>query len=340
LAGYLNSPGTVVFVFDGQLKSDMKHDAAIVPRNRKVIKDYKRLLNAIGFNVLEALGEADAELGVMSKLGLANGILSDDSDLFIFGARTVIRTRHIEGGLDDRVACYRAVDICQQGMCGLNATQLVLFAMLVGNDYEPNGLTGCTPQYAIALARSNLARQLCDILKAPEADEFWRRKDQFRARLRNELLHNTSGILPQPLPYIVAEMPDSFPDMDVVRLLTRPTTTPLFELQDARRDWVVRMPDLPGLTSLCAELFQWNSETTLRKLRVNMFPGICMRFLLRVQKTPLSEMIPHVASATMKPVLRKSFSRMPEPAEEHAVDLQDERPAQRIQFLGWMPSVT
>ncbi|TRM55403.1 PIN domain-like protein [Schizophyllum amplum] len=282
LAGYFNSPCTVVFVFDGPLKSDMKRDKAIVPRDPRVIKNYKRLLNVLGFNIWEALGEADADLGIMSKFGLANSVLSDDSDLFVLGARTVLRTRRNDCGLDDRVACYRAVNIRRHGTCGLDATQLVLLAILVGNEYEPMGLPGCTQQYAIALARSNLAPQLCDILKAPEAMEFWRRVDQFRARLRNELLHNTSGLLPEPLPHIVAEMPDSFPNMDIVRLLTRPTTSQLSKLQAASRNWRVRMPDLRGLTVLCAELFQWNSEVTLDKLRANLFPGICTRFLLRV----------------------------------------------------------
>lgn len=140
LAGYFNSPCTVVFVFDGPLKSDMKRDKAIVPRDPRVIKNYKRLLNVLGFNIWEALGEADADLGIMSKFGLANSVLSDDSDLFVLGARTVLRTRRNDCGLDDRVACYRAVNIRRHGTCGLDATQLVLLAILVGNEYEPVSL--------------------------------------------------------------------------------------------------------------------------------------------------------------------------------------------------------
>ncbi|TRM56748.1 PIN domain-like protein, partial [Schizophyllum amplum] len=274
------SPCTVVFVFDGPLKSNMKRDKAIVPRDPRVIKNYKRLLNVLGFNIWEALGEADADLGIMSKFGLANGVLSDDSDLFMLGARTVLRTYVPCRNLSSLLIRYSQTS--QHGTCGLDATQLVLFAILVGNEYEAMGLPGCTQQQAIALARSNLAPQLCDILKAPEAMEFWRRVDQFRARLRNELLHNTSGLLPEPLPHIAAEMPDFFPNMDVVRLLTRPTTSQLSKLQEASRDWRIHTPDLRGLTVLCAELFQWNSETTLHRLRLNLFPGICTRFLLRV----------------------------------------------------------
>ncbi|TRM60974.1 PIN domain-like protein [Schizophyllum amplum] len=98
LAGYFNSPCTVVFVFDGPLKSDMKRDKAIVPRDPRVIKNYKRLLNVLGFNIWEALGEADADLGIMSKFGLANSVLSDDSDLFVLGARTVLRTEPLMQG--------------------------------------------------------------------------------------------------------------------------------------------------------------------------------------------------------------------------------------------------
>jgi len=39
----------------------------------------------------EAPGEAEAELAYLNRVGVIDGILSDDADNFLFGALTVIR---------------------------------------------------------------------------------------------------------------------------------------------------------------------------------------------------------------------------------------------------------
>ena len=40
---------------------------------------------------VQAAGEAEAELASMNALGLIDGVMSDDSDVLMFGARMVIR---------------------------------------------------------------------------------------------------------------------------------------------------------------------------------------------------------------------------------------------------------
>jgi len=40
---------------------------------------------------LQAPGEAEAELAYLNRIGVIDGILSDDVDNFLFGATTVIR---------------------------------------------------------------------------------------------------------------------------------------------------------------------------------------------------------------------------------------------------------
>jgi len=39
----------------------------------------------------QAPGEAEAELAYLNRIGVIDGILSDDVDTFLFGALTVIR---------------------------------------------------------------------------------------------------------------------------------------------------------------------------------------------------------------------------------------------------------
>lgn len=45
----------------------------------------------INFVVLQAKGEADAELAIMNKLGVIDAVLTKDSDAFPFGAKCVMR---------------------------------------------------------------------------------------------------------------------------------------------------------------------------------------------------------------------------------------------------------
>lgn len=147
-------------------------------------------------------------------------------------------------------------------------------------------MDGCERPHALALARSYLAPQLCDILRGPEATYVWHDVDRFRVNLREELLHNTSELLPHPLPHLLASMPDSFPNMDIVRLLTQPTQSKLHVLQTASRRWRVRMPDLGRLAKLCNVCFGWDFETIIQKFRQYVFPGLCVHYLLRVCSTP------------------------------------------------------
>jgi Holliday junction resolvase YEN1 len=41
---------------------------------------------------IQAPGEAEAELAKLNEMGYIHGILTEDSDAFVFGARCVIRT--------------------------------------------------------------------------------------------------------------------------------------------------------------------------------------------------------------------------------------------------------
>lgn len=48
--------------------------------------------SSIHFNLPpQAPGEAEAELAYLNRIGVIDGILSDDVDNFLFGAMTVIR---------------------------------------------------------------------------------------------------------------------------------------------------------------------------------------------------------------------------------------------------------
>jgi Holliday junction resolvase YEN1 len=59
-----------------------------VGRSSHYFHDY---FHAIFLICLQARGEAEAELAWMSREGLIDAVLTDDSDIFVFGASTILR---------------------------------------------------------------------------------------------------------------------------------------------------------------------------------------------------------------------------------------------------------
>ncbi|KAL1658404.1 hypothetical protein GGF50DRAFT_120901 [Schizophyllum commune] len=279
LARYLGLACTVVFVFDGPLTSSLKRKTIITPTNDKVKKAFRKLIRAVGFHIFDAKGEADADLGRMSRYGFVNGVVSDASDVFIFGAKMVIRTPNLELDGED-VHTFRAVDIRRHKEYGLDSVQLILFAVLMGNDYDQDGLSGCGLQAAISLARSYLATELIEILDAAEAPEFWHRKDQFRAAIHDEIMHNTSHLLCHPLPNVAENITSSIPNMDTVRLLARPISSDLCKIQAASEGWNAQDVDIGRLAELSVRYFGWDFDTVRLKFEEHLYRGICIQYLV------------------------------------------------------------
>jgi DNA excision repair protein ERCC-5 len=74
--------------------------------------------------------EAEAQCAFMEQSNLVDGIVTDDSDVFLFGARSVYKNI-----FDDRkyVETYFMKDIEKE--LGLSRDKIIRMAMLLGSDY-------------------------------------------------------------------------------------------------------------------------------------------------------------------------------------------------------------
>ncbi|CAG8630141.1 8665_t:CDS:2, partial [Acaulospora morrowiae] len=101
-----------------------------------MINDCQKLLELFGIPFINAPMEAEAQCAELLRLELVDGIITDDSDVFLFGGTNVYKN------FFDRqkyVECYLAQDFeCE---LKLDREKLIRLAMLLGSDYS-EGLPG------------------------------------------------------------------------------------------------------------------------------------------------------------------------------------------------------
>ena len=88
------------------------------------------LIELFGIPYIESPAEAEAQCVALEALGLVDGIVTEDSDVFVFGGKTIYRNM-----FDDQkfVEVYRAEDAMKE--MSLGREQMVAMAMLLGGDY-------------------------------------------------------------------------------------------------------------------------------------------------------------------------------------------------------------
>ncbi|KAG2030594.1 PIN domain-like protein, partial [Suillus americanus] len=91
LARLARLPVQLVFAFDGNQRSQIKRGHRVSTNNHWMVKPMQRLLNAFNVQWIMAAGEAEAQLALMNGAGIIDSVMTDDSDIFVFGAQTVLR---------------------------------------------------------------------------------------------------------------------------------------------------------------------------------------------------------------------------------------------------------
>jgi Holliday junction resolvase YEN1 len=174
-----------MFVFDGPnvpAKRTGTEGRKISPNARALLKE---ALDRLYISWIEAPGEAEAECCRLQILELVDAVWSQDSDCLMFGCALWIRelrtardignsSCHIGDTQKDhtRVIVVRAEKLKMEQF-QLNREGCVLFAMLVGGDYDRQGLRGCGTVNALKLVKASLDRSLCS-LEDQKACNAWR----------------------------------------------------------------------------------------------------------------------------------------------------------------------
>ncbi|KAK6155170.1 hypothetical protein DH2020_009418 [Rehmannia glutinosa] len=104
--------------------------------NNEMFAECQELLQMFGLPYIIAPMEAEAQCAFMELSNLVDGVVTDDSDAFLFGARSVYKNI-----FDDRkyVETYLMKDI--ENELGLDREKLIHMALLLGSDYT-EGISG------------------------------------------------------------------------------------------------------------------------------------------------------------------------------------------------------
>ena len=128
------------------LRSQQKKDRRDADEvSHVMIEECQALLRLFGIPYITAPMEAEAQCAELVRLGLVDGVVTDDSDIFLFGGTRVYKNMFNSNKF---VECYLSSDLEKE--LSLSREQLISIAHLLGSDYT-EGLQGIGPVTAVEI---------------------------------------------------------------------------------------------------------------------------------------------------------------------------------------------
>ncbi|OLN84374.1 DNA repair protein rad13 [Colletotrichum chlorophyti] len=209
-----------------------------------MVTECQALLRLFGIPYITAPMEAEAQCAELVRLGLVDGIVTDDSDIFLFGGTRIYKNMFNSNKF---VECYLSSDLEKE--LSLSRDQLIAIAQLLGSDYT-EGLPGVGPVTAVEIlsefpGKNGLERfkewwqdvQLNNRPKEADAASPFRRK--FRKAQSTKLF-----------------LPVAFPSTAVAEAYNRP------EVDSSPEQFQWGVPDLEGLRQFLMATIGWSKERT------------------------------------------------------------------------------
>jgi DNA excision repair protein ERCC-5 len=241
----LNNNSTKRINFDEELKqlrAQQKKDRRDADEvTQTMISECQHLLTLFGLPYVTAPMEAEAQCAELVSLGLVDGIVTDDSDTFLFGGTRVYKNMFNAAKF---VECYLAHDLTSE--FALTREKLIDIAQLLGSDYT-TGLPGIGPVTALEI--------LSEFKDLKEFKDWWTgvqnntipkeadKNSQFRRRFRRT---QASKMF----------LPTMFPDQRVAEAYLEPAV----DSDPQPFEWGV--PDLDALRSFLSSQIGWSWERT------------------------------------------------------------------------------
>ncbi|KAF4761116.1 hypothetical protein N7455_002751 [Penicillium solitum] len=204
-----------------------------------MINECQQLLTLFGLPYITAPMEAEAQCAKLVSLGLVDGIVTDDSDIFLFGGTRVYKNMFNQSKF---VECYLTSDLEKE--YALHRQKLISFAHLLGSDYT-EGIPGIGPVTALEI--------LTEFTNLEEFRDWWtelqmgtNNAEDAHLAFRKKFRKKASKIF----------LPPSFPDTKVDEAYLEPAV----DDDPSQFQWGV--PDLNGLRAFLMTTIGWSQERT------------------------------------------------------------------------------
>ncbi|KAI4217539.1 MAG: hypothetical protein LQ351_000134 [Letrouitia transgressa] len=224
-----------------QLRNQQKKDRRDADEVTHImVTECQQLLKLFGLPYVTAPMEAEAQCAELVSLGLVDGIVTDDSDIFLFGGTRVYKNMFNQAKF---VECYLTSDLEKE--YSLDRQRLIRVAHLLGSDYT-EGLPSVGPVTAL---------EIISEFEDLEAFTEWWNSVQMGQKLPAE---DASNALRKKLRKTATKilLPNNFPDkrVDIAYL------NPEVDSDPSPFEWGV--PDLDALRSFLMATIGWSQERT------------------------------------------------------------------------------
>ncbi|TDH68321.1 hypothetical protein CCR75_004503 [Bremia lactucae] len=234
-----------------------------------MVAEVMALLRLFGVPYLVSPMEAEAQCAALEQLGLVDGVITDDSDIFPFGGQRVYKNIFHHQKF---VEAFSARDI--ENELGFSREQIIALALLLGSDYT-DGVRGIGIVNASEIAASYPGLEgLCDFKQWVRdynvAEEAQRVASKKHTKSRQKSLAKDSATASDSddsdnesirarFQRVHAsarrkwDLGEEFPSKQVVQAYMAPQV----DRSDARFTWSA--PDMDALRKYCAQAFGWDA---------------------------------------------------------------------------------
>lgn len=223
-----------------QLRSQQKKDRRDADEVSQImITECQQLLKLFGLPYVTAPMEAEAQCAELVSLGLVDGIITDDSDCFLFGGTRIYKNMFNQSKF---VECYLTSDLEKE--YALHRKKLISFSHLLGSDYT-EGIPGIGPVTALEI--------ITEFASLEEFRDWWTQVQMGVNMAEGEHAAFYKKFKKQATKIF---LPPTFPDSRVDTAYFEPEV----DSDPSAFQWGV--PDLHGLRQFLMTTIGWSQERT------------------------------------------------------------------------------
>lgn len=224
-----------------QAKKDQRDSDEVT---QVMVDECQELLRRFGIPYITAPMEAEAQCAMLMELSLVDGIVTDDSDCFLFGGKRIFKNMFSQ---NKYVECYDATDLERE--FGLDRSKYINLALLLGSDYT-DGVTGIGPVTAMEILAEFDGEDSLTKFK-----EWWENVQLKTGKSSDEVVTEFKRKFKKSSATKIF-LPEKFPDPEVREAYLHP------EVDHDKTPFEWGTPDLDSIRTFMKQMVEWNDERT------------------------------------------------------------------------------